>query len=145
MCASTHTHAQAQMAAAQRSLWVVITECEAPYLTLRVAGCRVSVLLLLLVKEELILKRQTEFGREKTKLSVWKLWDSNFNRNFCVFLGESNEIFLSLVDSLTWVVADLWPVFNCVFNQVHFFMKLNFILICRSTFLKILKDFCDLL
>lgn len=46
--ACTHTQAQAQMAAAQRSLGVVITECEAHYLTLSVAVCRVSVLLLLL-------------------------------------------------------------------------------------------------
>ena len=42
-----HTRAQAQMAAAQRGLGVVITECEAHYLTHRVAVCRVSVLLLL--------------------------------------------------------------------------------------------------
>lgn len=48
VCKHTHTHAQAQMAAAQRSLEVVITECEAHYLTRSVAVCRVSVLLLLL-------------------------------------------------------------------------------------------------
>lgn len=46
MCVSIHT--QAQMAAAQRGLKVVITECEAHYLTPSVAVCRVSVLLLLL-------------------------------------------------------------------------------------------------
>lgn len=32
-----HTHAEAQMAAAQRGLGVVITECEVHYLTLRIA------------------------------------------------------------------------------------------------------------
>lgn len=48
VCKHTYTDAQAQMAAAQRGLGVVITECEAHYLTLSVAVCRVSVLLLLL-------------------------------------------------------------------------------------------------
>lgn len=47
MCVSIHTLAQAQMAAAQRGLGVVITECEAHYLTRSNAVCRVSVLLLL--------------------------------------------------------------------------------------------------
>lgn len=45
MCESIHT--DAQMAAAQRGLGVVITGCEAHYLTLGVVVCRVSVLLLL--------------------------------------------------------------------------------------------------
>lgn len=45
---NTHAHTQAQMAAAQRGLRVVITECEAHYLTLSTAVCRVSVLLVLL-------------------------------------------------------------------------------------------------
>lgn len=46
-CVSIHTLAHAQMAAAQRGLGVVITECEAHYLTRSDAVCRVSVLLLL--------------------------------------------------------------------------------------------------
>lgn len=48
VCVSSYTQAQAQMAAAQRSLGVVITEREAHYLTVSFAVCRVSVLLLLL-------------------------------------------------------------------------------------------------